>query len=125
MKNRMRVFTVVIGACLIAGAGCTNREAATVGAMIGHRIGTVFGTAAVAVEETFETAKDVQDANPRWDHLPKSRHRGRDQSPRVSADPKQQHHYYSTNVLIKTRGPAHIVSVETGDTEDVTSFWGQ
>ncbi|MFC1761437.1 hypothetical protein ACFL6U_05090 [Planctomycetota bacterium] len=79
MKTKAKLIMFAVIVSLIVGiTGCSNREAATVGAMIGQRVGTVFGTAAVAVEETFETAPDIQAANPRQDHQPRPRQRSHD-----------------------------------------------
>ena len=117
------VFAVVV--LIAAVTGCTNREAATLGAMIGHRIGSVFGTAAVAVEETFETTQDVQAANPRWDNQPQHQSRRHPQTPQASSSRDSQTHYYSTQVVIETQGPANIRSVQAGEAIDVTRFWEQ
>ncbi len=126
MNNKVKlIITVLIVSLIIAVTGCSHREAATVGAMIGHRIGTVFGTATVAVEETFETTKDVQAANPRWDDHPRHSQRTRHRPVPPPPHSDSESHYYSTNVVIKTRGPAEILSVEASETEDVTQFWGQ
>lgn len=118
-------ITLAIVVLVAAVTGCTHREAATVGAMIGHRIGSVFGTAAVAVEETLETTKDVQAANPRWDNQPQCQPRRHPSTPRASCATDSQTHYYSTQVVIETQGPANIRSMQAGDAVDVTRFWEQ
>lgn len=124
-KQTTLSIVLIIAVLIAAGTGCRNREAATVGAMIGHRIGSVFGTAAVAVEETVETAKDVQAANPRWEHEPRQRSRSHAHTPRATSTTDSQTHYYSTQVVIETQGPANIQSVQAGDAIDVTRFWEQ
>jgi hypothetical protein len=122
-------------ACLVvllgvaSAVGCTHTDAANVGAAVGHGLGTPVGVAAVAVEETFATAADIQDANRRHRRpqpLPRrvSRRAGSSSTPRKPAASRAgEDHYYRAEVVVRTRGPADIRSIEVGETEDVTEFW--
>lgn len=59
-------------AVLLALLGCAHRDAAMLGAVIGHGVGTPLGVAAVAVDETFATAGEIRAANPRYASPPQA-----------------------------------------------------
>lgn len=99
-------------------SGCANQDAAQLGALIGRSLGRPIGTVATALDETVHTAGEVVKANPRYQQNP--------------APPVQQPaslpyddgaHYYKAEVLVKTRGPARIESLQLQQTEDVSAFW--
>ncbi len=131
----MKRVQSILRAGLIAAAAsmtaCTHTDAAMLGAVIGHGLGTPLGTAAVAVEETFNTADDVVDANPRHasqHHTQTSRRIGnRTQAdrtpPRDGNIYNDAPHHYRTEVLITTKGAADIQSIEVGETDEVVDFW--
>jgi hypothetical protein len=129
-RSRLRGVRSAIPLLAIGLAlGCTHSDAANVGAAIGHGLGIPLGVAAVSVEETFSTADDIQDANPRHQKSQPAASESRreaSRSNRVAQPPRQQSsdpHYYKAEVLLKTHGPADIQSIELQDTEDVTEFW--
>jgi hypothetical protein len=124
MKNKTRTGIIIVGVALALGMiGCSTREAATTGAMVGRRAGTALGSVVVAVEETFNTAKDVQQANPRWDHQPNPHQRVNQPTAPVSPTQNQELYYYQANVLVETQGPANIVSIDVSDTKEARRFW--
>jgi hypothetical protein len=103
------------------------------GVAIGEALGTPLGVAAAAVDETFQTAGDVVDANPRYRQraaaqAPRSSPSGHTRSPvtaeRRSAERSaQSSHYYRAEVLVKIRGPAKIETIDFVDSEEVVGFW--
>ncbi|RMF47565.1 MAG: hypothetical protein D6751_02430 [Deltaproteobacteria bacterium] len=131
------VALMLVGLCW----GCTQRDAATVGAMIGRGLAMPIGTAAVIVDETAQSTGDIVRQNPRYDQLknqpafrrqtaaappvvpPRSRHG--EYHPAGAAYPgrEDRYHYYRAEVLVKTRGPADIQSIDFAESEDVTRFW--
>jgi len=126
MKDLKSISIIVVVAALVWGMlGCTPREAAVVGAKMGRQAGTALGSAAVAIEETFNTVGDVLDANPRRDHQVSPQQEASLHPTSSPGTEPEAVHYYKAEVLIKTNGPAEIASVDVGDTEDVTQFWGE
>ena len=130
-QNTLKRYRWVMRGCLwlcmsILVAGCCSpREAATVGSIIGRPFGYALGTGVVAVEETFNTAADVRNANPRYDQ---SQYKMpgmccNNVANEYYSGSQDEAYYYEAQVLVKTIGPAHIDSIELQDTEDVTEFW--
>jgi len=127
-KRKAKTLAVVACTAMVVGlvGCCSPREAATVGAMIGRPFGYALGTGAVAIEETFETAKDVRQANPRYDGRvarPCGPYRAGCGPACGTCRPVDDTHYYEATVLVKTTGPASIQSIDFKDSEDVTAFW--
>lgn len=112
-------------------SACTTREAAIIAAVPGRIIGTPMGMIATTVDESFATAGDIVQANPRHDRCCKGsllqKHRPTQRSPTDLAPPLENtgFHYYKAEVLIKTRGRAQFESIQMLDSQDVTNFWQQ
>ena len=125
----LRAACLAVMLTVTSAIGCTHTDAANVGAAVGHGLGTPVGVAAVAVEETFATAGDIQDANPRHQRPQPtrrcvSRRAGSGSTlRRPAASRAGEDRYYRAEVVVRTRGPAEIRSIEVGETEDVTEFW--
>ncbi|GAB4564043.1 MAG: hypothetical protein Tsb0017_23600 [Geothermobacteraceae bacterium] len=139
----MKVLRNLVVALMLVGLcwGCTQRDAATVGAMIGRGLAMPLGTAAVIVDETVQSTGDIVRQNPRYDQRNNQPAFRRQMAPEPSAaaprlqpveyhpasalvsDRKDRFHYYRTEVLVKTRGPADIQSIDFVESEDVTRFW--
>lgn len=122
MEKRVMLILAIIACAtvLILSFGCSNRDAAQLGAVIGRTLGKPIGTAATAVDETFRTVGDVITENPR--------HRNSKGVPAVvsHADEVQtdeQAYFYRTEVQVKTRGPAQIESLQLPQSEDMSEFW--
>ena len=115
---------ILLGFCLLYGsiqlAGCTTKEAATLAAIPGRVIGTTLGMTAVIIDESVHTAGDVVDANPRYKNKPR---RTNCCQTRPDSHQDNQSHYYKAEVLIKTRGPAVIESVQSIEGEAIKEFW--
>ena len=96
------------------------------------------GVAATAFDETFKVAGDVVDANPRYAKrtaaqrsqydssrqsrpAPRSEPSLRSQGRNTPSD--QATHYYRAEVLVKTRGPAAIQSIDFADSMEEVDFW--
>ncbi len=120
MKIELKMILLVTGVLLFNA--CSTRNAALLATIPGQAIGVPLGMTLTAIDETFKTAKEVVDANPRYDKQKPVHQAGYSSSRRLPED-VQDTHYYKTEVLIKTRGPADIQSVELIDSEDVTEFW--
>lgn len=124
---KKRILRTTTGLALIAAlAGCCSpREAATVGAVIARPFGYALGITGVAIDETFQTADDVIDANPRYADRPWSCAGPRRIEPcrTVSEAGVGDRYFYETTLLVETEGPANIRSVRLEDAEDVTAFW--
>lgn len=114
-KNR-GWLTALIAFLIVSG--CANQDAAQLGSLIGRALGRPIGTVATAIDETFQTAGDVVKENPRYQQQRQY------QPPLPAAAPYDQGaHYYQAEVLVKTRGPARIESLQLQKTEDVSAFW--
>jgi hypothetical protein len=72
MKKKYILIAILAGV-LIGSGGCATRDAAMLGHLIGKQIGTPFGVAAVAIEESVATTHDIVKANPRYDGIEKNR----------------------------------------------------
>jgi len=122
MKKKLIVILTIMSSVAVFALsfGCSNRDAAQLGAMIGRTLGKPIGTAATAVDETFRTVGDVMTENPR--------HQNRKVVPvtvarEEEAQTDDQAYFYRTEVLVKTRGPAQIESLQLQQSEDVSEFW--
>lgn len=116
MSNHRGLLAVVVAVLLIFG--CSNQDAAQLGSLVGRSLGRPIGAVATALDETVQTAGDVVRENPRY------RQQRQDQPPLPAAAPLDEStHYYQAEVLIKTRGPARIESLQLQRTEDVSAFW--
>ena len=127
MKKTITLTMIAIAGVMTLSA-CTHRDAAMIGAVIGHSVGAPLGTAAVALDETFKTAGDVVEANPRYDgqtRAPKNPANSRPsrQGAHAGGENEDETHYYKAEVLVKTHGPASIESIDFHESEDVTKFW--
>lgn len=120
MKTELKMIVLVAGILLLNA--CTTRNAALLATIPGQVIGVPLGMTLTAIDETFKTAKDVVNANPRYDTQKLNRQASNAPSWRLPHD-RQDTRYYKTEVLIKTRGPADIQSVELMNSQDVTEFW--
>ncbi len=129
-------FAVALIVGIVTWTGCVSpREAATLGAFLGRQVGTPLGVAVVTVEETFKTAEDVHDANPREEERRKARAAARPITPapgKASLAPApaastvgEEYRYYRAEVIVKTRGAADIQELQLQETQDVTAFWGR
>ena len=100
-------------------SACTNQDAAQLGSMIGRSLGKPVGTVATAIDETFRTAGDIIEENPRYQN--------QRNEPKPTVSPPipntEEDYYYKAEVLVKTRGPAQIESMSLQQTEDVSDFW--
>jgi len=126
------------------GWGCTQRDAATLGAVVGRTVAMPIGTAAVILDETVQSTGDIVRQNPRYDNLsakPSVLNHSRPAPPTaftpVAGYRKasyvnynggdtygdSQTHYYRAEVLVKTRGPADIESINFAESQDITEFW--
>ena len=118
----MRIKYLFTAVCLVVVllAGCANQDAAQLGSLIGRSLGKPIGAVVTAVDETFQTAGDVIQENPRY-----SNPQGREQqlAPVVTGSGDDGDYFYRAEVLVKTRGPAQIESLSLQKTEDVTAFW--
>lgn len=109
--------------------GCTTHEAAVIGAIPGRMIGMPLGVLATAIDESVKTAGDVVDANPRYSRvknntISKPAYQYQNYKPSAPAyHVAGNTHYYKAEVLIKTRGPAQLESMQLVDSRDVTEFW--
>jgi len=119
MGKNKGLLTAVIAFLLVSG--CANQDAAQLGSLIGRSLGRPIGTVATAIDETFQTAGDVVKENPRYQQQRQSQ--PAPQLAPASAPSDQSAHYYKAEVLIKTRGPARIESMNLQQTEDVSAFW--
>ena len=131
MKIMYRILwiTASIGVAL-SQAGCTHREAAIVGAAVSRPIGYTLGIAGVAVDETFKTAGDIMQANPRHEEnrfntLGTDGRASSVYPPKLDNAIDKHIHYYKKEVMIKTSGPANIQSMEFTDSKEVSDFWRQ
>ena len=120
MKANLKMIILVSGILLLTA--CSTRNAALLATIPGQVIGVSLGMTLTAIDETFKTAQEVVDANPRYDRQNTVHKVGHSPSQRFPNDAHNTH-YYKTEVLIKTRGPADIQSVELIDSQDVTDFW--
>ncbi len=121
-KKQLWVILIV----LAIFSGCTTRDAAQLGSLIGRSLGTPIGTVATAIDETFQTAGDVVKENPRYQQRQMQAPApapAAPPAPLYAAPANSGDHYYRAEVLIKTRGPARIESMHLQQTEDVTAFW--
>ncbi|WP_305045063.1 hypothetical protein [Geoalkalibacter sp.] len=118
MWEKKPVWTIV--AVLAIFSGCTTRDAAQLGSMMGRSLGVPVGTVATVIDETFQTAGDVVKENPRYQRrlVPAASPATLNPSPATAGD-----HYYRAEVLIKTQGPARIESMSLQKSEDVSAFW--
>jgi hypothetical protein len=120
---KKKIVTIIVGLfCFVVfglSFGCSNHDAAQLGAMIGRTIGKPIGTAATAVDETFRTVGDVISENPRHKRSPSVPVAVTPTAP-ISSDGD---FYYRTEVVVKTRGPAEIQSLQLQQVEDVSEFW--
>ena len=107
----------ILGLLLLTG--CSNRDAALFGGLIGRSLGKPLGTVATAVDETFNTTGDIVKESPRYQQRPAILNTTRTASATASDVP----HYYRAEVIVKTRGPAEIENLELQKTEDVSEFW--
>jgi hypothetical protein len=108
-------------ACLLIFllAGCANQDAAQLGSLIGRSLGKPLGVVATALDETLQTTADVVHENPRY-------HRSQpaaQQAVPVRTGSGEEDFYYRAEVLVRTRGPAQIESLDLQKTEDVSAFW--
>ncbi len=130
-QNYHYVKSVLLTGSLLACMGCSTREAAMTGHLVGSQLGKPIGVVAVMVDETFKTADDVYKANPRYDQQPAtaSTDSGNTCCPEqldrmeIAHDGADNMHYYRTEVIMKTRGPADVVSMKVQNSQDVTAFW--
>lgn len=116
-KNR-GWLTALIAFLIVSG--CANQDAAQLGSLIGRSLGRPIGTVATAIDETIHTAGDVVKENPRYQQ---QRQNQPAQQVPLPAPYDESAHYYKAEVLIKTRGPARIESLNLQKTEDVSAFW--
>ena len=114
MREKMLISLLI----LTTLAGCSNRDAALLGSLIGRSIGKPVGTVATAIDETVQTAGDVIKENPRYQQPAPAEPLYR--SPQSG---NQQDYYYRTEVLVKTRGPAQIEAISLRESEDISEFW--
>lgn len=114
----MRKIAIVSLFVLAIQTGCSNRDAALLGSLIGRSLGKPVGTVATAIDETVQTAGDVIKQNPRYQQAALSQ-----TTPSFHEPANQQDYYYRTEVLVKTRGPAQIEAVSLQQSEDVSEFW--
>lgn len=120
-KKLILILTIMSSVAVFAlNFGCSNRDAAQLGAMIGRTLGKPIGTAATAVDETFRTVGDVITENPRHQNRKVASVAG-SRVDEVQTD--DQVYLYRTEVLVKTRGPAQIESLQLQQSEDVSEFW--
>lgn len=117
---RIKGLWTAICLSLLLLVGCSNRDAAQLGSLIGRSLGKPIGTLATAVDETFQTAGDVVSENPRYQQ-PVQPYQPSTET--VNQQQDQQDYYYRTQVLVKTRGPAQIEAVSLQQSEDVSEFW--
>lgn len=120
MKIELKMILLIAGVLLLNA--CSTRNAALLATIPAQAIGIPLGMTLTVINETFKTAKEVVNANPRYDKQKPVHQTGYSSSPRLPHDAPDIH-YYKTEVLIKTRGPADIQSVELIDSNDVTEFW--
>ena len=114
---RKRIMIILLTITTLCG-GCSNRDAALFGGLIGRTLGKPVGTVATALDETFKTAGDISKENPRYQQ------QGEYQPTKPAARlDNGNDYYYRTEVLIKTRGPAQIEEINLQDSEDVSEFW--
>lgn len=124
---KRKTIAALAGAAFAVGlvGCCSPKEAATVGAMIGRPFGNAIGVGVVAVEETFRTAGDVRDANPRFENEPRCRRPA--PAPAQPATPSvaraDGRHFYEVRAIVQTAGPAKIENITYRESEDVTAFW--
>lgn len=139
MRNLLLIFTLF---CL--SWGCTQRDAATIGAMVGRTVAMPIGTVAVALDETVQSTGDIVRQNPRYDNLPATpsvlNNHGPTPAPAYTPTGSyhqvsngnhndgntysdNQTHYYRAEVLVKTRGPANIQSIDFAESQDISEFW--
>lgn len=117
-----------LGLALAITSGCTLGDTAQVSALVGRTIGAPLGAVATAIEESVLTAGDVTRLNPRYqnaqamspNHLQPPLQPSR---PYETTSSPETPYYYRAEVLIKTRGPARIESLQLQDTQDVSEFW--
>jgi len=120
MKKDLKAILFVTTILMLSS--CSVRDAAILATVPGHMLGVPLGMTLTAIDETIETAGEVIDANPRYDHRNRVRHVGGITSQRKTYDAPGPH-YYKAEVLVKTRGPAKIQSMQLIDSHDVTEFW--
>ena len=116
--KRTQLFILTGLLILLSMIGCTNQDAAQLGAMIGRTLGKPVGTVATAIDETVQTSGDIVRENPRYQNPPP-----RTKPTQPTAPAADGNYYYRTEVLVKTRGPAQIESMELREVEDVSEFW--
>ncbi len=117
MRLPSLIFAGILSLILLSG--CSNREAAQLGSMIGRALGKPVGTVATALDETVRTTADIVKDNPRYQRQAKPERLA--MTPRI--DQRQDDYYYRAEVLVKTRGPAQIEEFSLQQTEDVSDFW--
>ena len=114
---RKQIMIILLAITTLCG-GCTNRDAALFGGLIGRTLGKPVGTVATALDETFKTAGDISKENPRY-----QQHGGPQPTRPTARLDNGNDYYYRTEVLIKTRGPAQIEAISLQGSEDVSDFW--
>lgn len=121
MKTLVKASVLLaMGGLGLACVGCCSpREAATMGAVIARPFGYALGISAVAVGETFETAADVVEANPRYASDPVPARTATGWSRPNAGEP----HYYETRVMVKTAGQARIERVDLIESRESAAFW--
>lgn len=135
---RSKLGLTILSLALLTCVSCTTQGAAGLGVAIGQAMGTPMGVAATAFDETFQVAGDVVDANPRYAKrtaVQRSQDNSNRQSrPAVRSEPSRTNqgrtthsepatHYYRAEVLVKTRGPAAIESIDFADSMEEVDFW--
>lgn len=118
MKKMTMLLILLISFILFSG--CTNRDAAQLGSLIGRSLGKPIGVVATAVDETVKTTGDVIKENPRYQNLSSA---PLQRTEDVTHGVDESVRYYRAEVLVKTKGPANIQSMSLQETEDVTQFW--
>ena len=118
---RISGFCLVVGLSALLLGACTTRDAAQLGAMVGHAVGRPLGVVATAVDESINTASDVVRENPRY--LQQSTSQEQAGSSTAVAHGQADAYYYRAEVLVKTRGPAQLEGLTLQQTEDVSEFW--
>ncbi len=124
MMRSKSALILIVAFALLSGA-CAHQDAANLGVAFGHVLGTPVGVVATTLDETFQTAGDIVEANPRYE---------KKRSPRPAAKPKPDRsysptthadntRYYRAEVIVKTNGPADLQSIEVQESRDVTAFW--
>jgi hypothetical protein len=118
-----------LGAAMVFFLGaCAHQDAAMVGALIGHGMGTPLGVATVAVDETFATAEDIRAANPRYSGTSQRPSAPRSQRTAPSPPPRREPrgtrtHGYDPGMLASTTQPSNVRSMQYGVTEEAARFW--